>query len=256
MHCAGHSFGGAVAACLAGLLDGAIDVEAPAGDDGDDGGGHSERSVSGGLGGSAAAVDKRQRQQKHKQRAAAVTGARGEAFRDRRPGENGGISGGGGRSRSSSSRRLSGPSSSEGSEESGEKVDVGGGAVRVGRAAPWVGACRDGVTCVTLGCPPCLSQNLRLPFVTSFVLGDDMVPRTSHESLRRLKRRLLQASCRWNWCCACVEDGLCAQKWPRRIEKTVASLCKRMRVRRIVGRSAACPRRRWPAVERKWLLGT
>ncbi|CAN0468244.1 unnamed protein product, partial [Hapterophycus canaliculatus] len=58
----------------------------------------------------------------------------------------------------------------------------------------WVAICRGKVTCVTLGCPPCLSQNLRMPFVTSFVLGDDMVPRTTHESLRRLKRRLLQAS--------------------------------------------------------------
>ena len=70
--------------------------------------------------------------------------------------------------------------------------------MRVDGAAPWVGVCRDKVTCVTLGCPPCLSRNLRLPFVTSFVLGDDMVPRTSHESLRRLKLRLLQVGV-WVW---------------------------------------------------------
>jgi hypothetical protein len=54
------------------------------------------------------------------------------------------------------------------------------------------GSAKGRVTCVTLGCPPCLSRAVRLPFVTSFVLGDDMVPRTSGKSLRRLKKRLLQ----------------------------------------------------------------
>ncbi|CAM9317741.1 unnamed protein product [Ectocarpus fasciculatus] len=149
VHCAGHSFGGAVAACLAGLLDGAIDVEP---------------SREGGGGGGVAGASGRRN----------GAASRGENLRDRRS-----TGGGGGRSRSSSS----------GEEESSEE---GGGAVRVDGAEPWVGIRRDKVTCVTLGCPPCLSQNLRLPFVTSFVLGDDMVPRTSHESLRRLKHRLLQ----------------------------------------------------------------
>lgn len=139
VHCAGHSFGGAVAACLAALLDGAIDVE-PSGE----GGGSAAGAASAG------------------QRNGAALG--GESLRDR----------------------------SSSAEESSE--EDGGTAVRVDGAEPWVGIRRDRVTCVTLGCPPCLSQNLRLPFVTSFVLGDDMVPRTSHESLRRLKRRLLQAS--------------------------------------------------------------
>ncbi|CAN0489815.1 unnamed protein product, partial [Discosporangium mesarthrocarpum] len=60
------------------------------------------------------------------------------------------------------------------------------------RASPWVGAAQERVSCVTFGCPPCISRNMRLPFVTSFVLGDDMIPRTSHQSLRRLKKRLLQ----------------------------------------------------------------
>jgi hypothetical protein len=54
------------------------------------------------------------------------------------------------------------------------------------------GSAKGRVTCVTLGCPPCLSRAVRLPFVTSFVLGDDMVPRVSGKSLRRLKNRLLQ----------------------------------------------------------------
>eukprot|EP00903_Cladosiphon_okamuranus_P009799 g9316.t1 len=179
VHCAGHSFGGAVAACLAGLLDGAIDLEAPpAAGDRSNGGGSKEESKS--KPGRSAGVSNRQREQKQK---AGVAGGRGEAFRDRGPGKTGGGIG------SRSGRRLSDPSSSDVSYESAED---GGDAVRVGGAAPWVAACRDRVTCVTLGCPPCLSQNLRLPFVTSFVLGDDMVPRTSHESLRRLKRRLLQ----------------------------------------------------------------
>ncbi|CAN0339840.1 unnamed protein product, partial [Ectocarpus sp. 8 AP-2014] len=161
VHCAGHSFGGAVAACLAGLLDGAIDVE-PSGKGGEGGGGSSAAAGSASAG----------------QRNGAGSGR--ESSRDRRS------AGGGGRSPASSS-----------DEESSEEDGGGGGAVRVDGAEPWVGVRRDGVTCVTLGCPPCLSQNLRLPFVTSFVLGDDMVPRTSHESLRRLKLRLLQASGWW-----------------------------------------------------------
>ncbi|CAM9335995.1 unnamed protein product [Ectocarpus sp. 12 AP-2014] len=159
VHCAGHSFGGAVAACLAGLLDGAIDVE-PSGKGGGGGGGGGGGDAATG----AASVGQRN-----------GAGSGGENARDRR-------SAGGGR-----------PPASSSGEESSEEDDGGGGggAVRVDGAEPWVGIRRDLVTCVTLGCPPCLSQNLRLPFVTSFVLGDDMVPRTSHESLRRLKRSVL-----------------------------------------------------------------
>lgn len=166
MHCAGHSFGGAVAACLAGLLDGVIDVEALGNNDnsGEVRGAKKEDSTRGARS-AKGATTKGGKQQ----RSAGVAGERGETFRDRRK-----------------------ASSSEDSDESGE--DGGVEEVRVDGAAPWVAICPGKVTCVTLGCPPCLSQNLRLPFVTSFVLGDDMVPRTSHESLRRLKRRLLQAS--------------------------------------------------------------
>lgn len=134
VHCAGHSFGGAVAACLAGLLDGAIDPEA---------------------------------EEMERDGARGAERGRRRTLRDRDSKDGGGA--------------RSGSSDDE-------------GAVRLKGAAPWVGVCGDKVTCVTLGCPPCLSRNLRLPFVTSFVLGDDMVPRTSHESLRRLKLRLLQAS--------------------------------------------------------------
>lgn len=167
VHCTGHSFGGAVAACLAGLLDGVIDVEALGNNDTSSGrvpGAKTKNSRRGARAaeGAAAKGGKQQRR-------AGVAGERGETFRDRRKAS----------------------SSGESDESDG---DGGGQEIGVDGAAPWVGICPGKVTCVTLGCPPCLSQNLRLPFVTSFVLGDDMVPRTSHESLRRLKRRLLQAS--------------------------------------------------------------
>lgn len=155
-----------MAACLAGLLDGVIDVEALGNKDSRGGlAGAKKKSSTRDARAAEPAAAKRGKQQ----RSAGVEGDRGEPFRDRRKG-----------------------SSSGESDESGE--EGGGQEVRVDGAAPWVAICPGKVTCVTLGCPPCLSQNLRLPFVTSFVLGDDMVPRTSHESLRRLKRRLLQAS--------------------------------------------------------------
>lgn len=199
VHCAGHSFGGAVAACLAGLLDGAIDVEAPSSSSGQTGeidgvgGGGSDgernKEVDGGgrkgARAAAAASAAAATNGGQKRRRGAAAGARGEAFRDRDRREK--------RGGRSSPAPSSGGESDESRDEDEEGED-GSGAVRVDGAAPWVAVCRDRVTCVTLGCPPCLSQNMRLPFVTSFVLGDDMVPRTTHESLRRLKRRLLQAS--------------------------------------------------------------
>lgn len=154
VHCAGHSFGGAVAACLAGLLDGAIDVEA-------------EGRTNGENPASRPAEDKN--------RGANARRRAGEQHQGRR--KAGGVAW---------SESVSDSDSDGSGESDGEDI------LRVDGAAPWVGVCRDKVTCVTLGCPPCLSRSLRLPFVTSFVLGDDMVPRTSHESLRRLKRRLLQ----------------------------------------------------------------
>lgn len=154
-----------MAACLAGLLDGVIDVEALGGNNKSGGVGGSKKKGSGrGVRAAEAAATKVGKQQ----RSAGVAGERGDTSRDPQK-----------------------PSSSEGSDERGEEGDT---EVRVDEAVPWVGICPGKVTCVTLGCPPCLSQNLRLPFVTSFVLGDDMVPRTSHESLQRLKQRLLQAS--------------------------------------------------------------
>jgi hypothetical protein len=48
------------------------------------------------------------------------------------------------------------------------------------------------VSCTAFGSPPCMSRAVRMSFVTTFVLGDDLIPRTSHKSLRRLKKRLLQ----------------------------------------------------------------
>lgn len=151
IHCVGHSFGGAVAACLAGLLDGAIDVE---GAETRDNGRHGSKEDGAGRNTSQRKINKSRDRRKHEL-------GNGEPSPDDE--ENG-----------------------WGGEDN--VVDTKG-------AAPWAGICADRVTCVTLGCPPCLSPNIRLPFVTSFVLGDDMVPRTTRESLRRLKRRLLQVSC-------------------------------------------------------------
>ncbi len=50
------------------------------------------------------------------------------------------------------------------------------------------------VTCVAFGPPPCISHVVNMPFVTSFVLGDDMVPRVNRASLLRLKTRLAQVT--------------------------------------------------------------
>ena len=172
VHCAGHSFGGAVAACLAGLLDGAINVEAT-----------TTGTRSGSARKHAAAAEAEKAGEGGRWREGSARG-RNESLRDRRH-ERGG-------SRAAQTPIESGGGGS--SESEGGATAAGSGTVRVDGAAPWVGVCRGKVTCVTLGCPPCLSGNLRLPFVTSFVLGDDMVPRTSHESLRRLKVRLLQVS--------------------------------------------------------------
>ena len=177
MHCAGHSFGGAVAACLAGLLDGAIDVETAEsrgnglqrGRPRDGEGGRRREGENGGADGDENASP------------------RGRVDSDAKGPRKPGLSARG-KSRDAS-ESLPGREGHERGREGEEEI-----AVKVDEAAPWVGLCADKVTCVTLGCPPCLSPNLRLPFVTSFVLGDDMVPRTSRESLRRLKRRLLQAS--------------------------------------------------------------
>lgn len=202
MHCAGHSFGGAVAACLAGMLDGAIDVEpsdSPEKRNGNDSDSDkndpspsaSKRRKNAGSssswnGGSSAAGDvpsKRRRRNvdggSSKRRDEA---GRGDARSEKQKKEK----------KSSTLAKAPGGS---GEDTAGKDP----GEVRVDGAAPWVGVCRDRTTCVTFGCPPCLSGNLRVPFVTSFVLGDDMVPRTSHESLRRLKIRLLQASRGEKW---------------------------------------------------------
>lgn len=143
-----------MAACLAGLLDGAIDVEA-------EGRRNGQKPAS--------------KPSEDESRAGNARRRAGERHQGRRK------TGGG-----ASSEPVSDSDNGGGGESDGED------ALRVDGAAPWVGVCRDRVTCVTLGCPPCLSRSLRLPFVTSFVLGDDMVPRTSYESLRRLKHRLLQ----------------------------------------------------------------
>mmetsp|Transcript_42284 Transcript_42284/g.51499 ORF Transcript_42284/g.51499 Transcript_42284/m.51499 type:complete len:526 (-) Transcript_42284:38-1615(-) len=43
---------------------------------------------------------------------------------------------------------------------------------------------------VTLGSPPCLSSNVKATFITSLIHGDDIIPRTSRDTLDRLTQRL------------------------------------------------------------------
>ena len=40
-----------------------------------------------------------------------------------------------------------------------------------------------------LGAPPCISQNLQAPFITSIIHGDDIICRTSHATLKHLYER-------------------------------------------------------------------
>ncbi|KAG5181491.1 hypothetical protein JKP88DRAFT_349220 [Tribonema minus] len=111
-------------------------------------------------------------------------------------GSSGGGSGGSGRRSEgkvgSAEARCKGGSSrrAKGVAEGGD----GGMAESASAAASggYVGAARGRVKCVTFGCPPCVSGAAALPCVTSFVLGDDMVPRVSAQSLEQLKRRLRQ----------------------------------------------------------------
>jgi len=50
------------------------------------------------------------------------------------------------------------------------------------------------LSCTTFGCPPCISRNFRCGrWLSSFVLGDDVIPRLSGKSLYKLKSRLAKA---------------------------------------------------------------
>lgn len=47
---------------------------------------------------------------------------------------------------------------------------------------------------MALGAPPCLSANVKAPFVKSIIYGDDVVCRTSQESIARLCQRTAKAA--------------------------------------------------------------
>ncbi|CAN0087892.1 unnamed protein product, partial [Hapterophycus canaliculatus] len=102
VHCAGHSFGGAVAACLSGLLEGAIDVEASGGS----GGGG--RNGGGGIGGES-------------RRGPAGEGKQRQGVESERASRN--------------RRKARGLSDESG--EGGDGAADGSGAVRTTGAAPW-----------------------------------------------------------------------------------------------------------------------
>lgn len=53
----------------------------------------------------------------------------------------------------------------------------------------WSGRARGRSSAVCLGPPPCLSANVKAPFVLSVIHGDDIVPRTSRDTLDRLCER-------------------------------------------------------------------
>jgi len=55
---------------------------------------------------------------------------------------------------------------------------------------PLSGLGRARSSSMTLGAPPCLSSNVLAAFCTSFLYGDDVVVRTTHDSIERLYDRL------------------------------------------------------------------
>ena len=55
---------------------------------------------------------------------------------------------------------------------------------------PLNGLGRSRSSALTLGCPPCLSGNVPAAFCTSFIFGDDIVCRTTEDSIDRLVRRI------------------------------------------------------------------
>ncbi len=55
---------------------------------------------------------------------------------------------------------------------------------------PLNGLGRARSSALTLGCPPCLSGNVLAAFCTSFIYGDDIVCRTTENSISRLEKRI------------------------------------------------------------------
>lgn len=59
--------------------------------------------------------------------------------------------------------------------------------------APFVGKYHGRVRCMTLGCPPCVSRSVVPQYITSLICGDDMVVRSTPETLGRFVRRVHRA---------------------------------------------------------------
>lgn len=57
---------------------------------------------------------------------------------------------------------------------------------------PLCGLGRARSSALSLGCPPCLSSNVVAAFCTSFIYGDDIVSRTTQESINKLVSRMEQ----------------------------------------------------------------
>ena len=58
---------------------------------------------------------------------------------------------------------------------------------------PLAGLGKDRTSCVSLGAPPCVSANVQSDFIISIMYGDDVVCRTSKDSLDRLTKRSRKA---------------------------------------------------------------
>ena len=52
------------------------------------------------------------------------------------------------------------------------------------------GSCHDRTSALCLGPPPCISSNLESPYITSVIHGDDIVCRTTHNTINHLCDRL------------------------------------------------------------------
>ena len=63
----------------------------------------------------------------------------------------------------------------------------------VRRLALFVGKYNGRVRCMTLGSPPCVSRSVIPQYITSVICGDDIIVRSTSESLKRWARRVYKA---------------------------------------------------------------
>jgi len=86
-------------------------------------------------------------------------------------------------------RGRSNQNQSESMDDAAEDVSSGNEPLVV----PLSGLGKDRTSAVTLGAPPCMSANVQAEFVVSILYGDDVVFRTSQESIDRLLKRTSKA---------------------------------------------------------------